>query len=49
MSQPISQRIDYHPDSLNMSSSDRSENKRVQTITSNIDCTDKTVLDLGCI
>ena len=29
MSQPISQRIDYHPDTLNMSSSDRSVNKRL--------------------
>ena len=48
MSQPISQRIGYHPDPLNKSSSNRSVNKRLQTITSNINFTNKIVLDLGC-
>jgi SAM-dependent methyltransferase len=48
MSQPLSQRLNYHPDPRELSISDRKVGARLDLIASKVDFRDKTVLDLGC-
>jgi len=48
MTQPIDQRVSYHPDPRTATKSDRKVMSRLAFITSKVDFKDKVVLDLGC-
>ncbi|MDC0225496.1 class I SAM-dependent methyltransferase [Gammaproteobacteria bacterium] len=48
MTQPIDQRLNYHPDPRESDKSDRKVLSRFSFIASKIDLKDKVVLDLGC-
>ena len=48
MTQPLQQRINYHPDPRSVKNSDRKVMSRLTFITSKVDFKDKVVLDLGC-
>ena len=48
MSQPLSQRLNYHPDPRDLSFAHRKVGMRLDLIRSKVDFKDKVVLDLGC-
>ena len=48
MTQPIYQRMNYHPDPREISTSDRKVKSRLDFILSKVDFKNKVVLDLGC-
>ena len=48
MTQPIEQRVNYHPDPRESTNSDRKVISRYKFITSKVNFKDKVVLDLGC-
>lgn len=48
MTQPLSQRIQYHPDPRDLSTADRNVLSRLKLILERVDFKGRTVLDLGC-
>lgn len=48
MTQPLVQRLNYHPDPRQLTTSDRKVATRIRLIEENVDVTDKVIMDLGC-